>query len=106
MARMQRTAALLLITALILSSSLLLHGNGAKAGMDPERLARIPIRMKAFVDKGTVAGVVTLVARHGVCARLDAVGYQDLETKKPMKTDSIFQIMSMTKPVVAGDILM
>ena len=74
--------------------------------MDPERLARIPIRMKAFVDQGTVAGVVTLVARHGVVASLDAVGYQDLETKKPMKTDSIFQIMSMTKPVVAVAIMM
>jgi CubicO group peptidase (beta-lactamase class C family) len=62
--------------------------------------------MKTFVDQGTVAGVVTLLARHGVIASLDAVGYQDLETKKPMKTDSIFQIMSMTKPVVAVAIMM
>lgn len=106
MARMHRTAALLLITAQMLSSSVTHYGNGAKAGMDPERLAKIPIRMKAFVDQGTVAGVVTLVARHGVVASLDAVGYQDLETKKPMKTDSIFQIMSMTKPVVAVAIMM
>ena len=35
------------------------------AGMDPERLASIPIRMKAFVENGTIAGAVTLVARHG-----------------------------------------
>ena len=96
MTRMQRRVTLLLIPALVLSSLLLLHGNGAKAGMDPERLGRIPVRMKTFVDQGTVAGVVTLLARHGVVASLDAVGYQDLETKKPMKTDSIFQIMSMT----------
>jgi len=106
MTRMQRRVTLLLIPALVLSSLLLLHGNGAKAGMDPERLGRIPVRMKTFVDQGTVAGVVTLLARHGVVASLDAVGYQDLETKKPMKTDSIFQIMSMTKPVVAVAIMM
>ena len=106
MARKQRTTTLLLITALVLSSSVSLHGNGAKAGMDPERLARIPVRMKAFVDQGTVAGVVTLVARHGVVASQEAVGYQELETKKPMKADSIFQIMSMTKPVVAIAIMM
>ena len=106
MARMQRTETLLLITALVLSSALLLYANGAKAGMDPERLARIPVRMKAFVDQGTVAGAVMLVARHGVVASLEAVGYQDLETKKLMKTDSIFQIMSMTKPVVAVAIMM
>jgi CubicO group peptidase (beta-lactamase class C family) len=106
MTQMQRRVALHVIIVLVLSSSLLVYGNGAKAGMDPERLGRIPVRMKAFVDQGTVAGVVTLVARHGVIASLDAVGYQDLETKKPMKTDSIFQIMSMTKPVVAVAIMM
>lgn len=71
-----------------------------KAGMDPERLARIPVRMKAFVEKGTVAGTVTLVQRHSAVASLEAVGYQDLASKKPMKPDTMFQIMSMTKPVV------
>ncbi len=78
-----------------------LSNNPAKAGMDPERLARIPARMKAYVEKGTIAGAVTLVARHGVVAGLEAVGYQDLESRKPMRTDTIFQIMSMTKPVTA-----
>ena len=80
--------------------------NDAKAGMDPERLARIQARMKAFVDKGTIAGAVTLVARHGILASLEAAGYQDLEGKKPMHPDSIFQIMSMTKPVTAIAIMM
>ncbi len=75
------------------------------AGMDPERLARIPIRMKAFVEKGTIAGAVTLVARHGVVASLEAVGYQDLETKTHMRTDTILQIRSMTKPVTAVGIM-
>jgi len=28
------------------------------AGLDPERLARIPARMKEFVAQGTVAGAV------------------------------------------------
>jgi CubicO group peptidase (beta-lactamase class C family) len=106
MNRIQRAAAFFLITALVLSSSLSLYGNGAKAGMDPERLAKIPVRMKGFVDEGMVAGVVMLVARHGAIASLEAVGYQDLEKKKPMRTDSIFQIMSMTKPVVAVAIMM
>jgi CubicO group peptidase (beta-lactamase class C family) len=75
------------------------------AGMDPERLARIPARMKQFVERGSVAGTVTLVARHGTVASLEAAGYQDLEKKIPMRTDSIFQIMSMTKPVTAVGIM-
>jgi CubicO group peptidase (beta-lactamase class C family) len=72
-----------------------------KAGMDPARLALIPVRMQAAVDRGRISGAVTLVARRGVIASLDAVGYLDLENKRPMRTDSIFQIMSMTKPVTA-----
>lgn len=72
-----------------------------KTGLDSDRLARIPARMQEFVDKGTLSGVVTLVARHGEIALHSAVGFQDIETKKPMAKDSIFQIMSMTKPVVS-----
>lgn len=77
-----------------------------KAGMDAGRLAQIPVRLKSMVDAGTLAGAVTLVARHGVVASLDAVGWRDLENRKPMRTDSIFQIMSMTKPVTAVGIMM
>ncbi len=74
--------------------------NPAKAGMDAARLAKIPARMQSFVDSGDLAGVVTLVARHGQVASLEAVGYLDREAKKPIKTDSIFDLRSMTKPVV------
>lgn len=70
-------------------------------GLDAKRLARIPERMKFFVDKGAIAGSVTLVARHGQIGALDAVGYTDIETKQPLRTDAIFQLHSMTKPVVA-----
>jgi CubicO group peptidase (beta-lactamase class C family) len=76
------------------------------SGMDAARLARIPVRMKSLVDGGTLPGAVTLVARHGVIVRLDAVGYQNIEDRKPMRTDSIFQIMSMTKPITAVGIMM
>jgi len=75
------------------------------AGMSPERLARIPARMKEFVDAGKTAGVVTLVTRHGHIASLDAVGYQDLEHKTPMKVDSIFRIMSVTKPITCAGVM-
>ena len=80
--------------------------NPSKAGMDPERLARIPSRLKFYVEKGSIAGAVTLVARHGVVAGLEAFGSQSLEPNKPMRTDSIFQIMSMTKPFTAVALMM
>ena len=77
-----------------------------KPALDAERLARIAPRMKAFVDRGDVAGIVTLVAHRGIVVHHEAVGYMDLEAKKPMAKDSIFQIMSMTKPMVAVAIMM
>jgi len=79
----------------------------AAAGMDPARLARISATMKEFVDKGTAAGFVTLVARHGHLASLEAVGFQDREAKTLMRIDSLFRIASMTKPMtVAGLMIM
>lgn len=74
------------------------------AGIDPERLAKIPIRMRAFVEQGTIAGAVTLVAHKGTVVSLEAVGYKDLEGMKPMTADTIFQIRSATKPVTATGI--
>ncbi len=77
----------------------------AAAGVDPERLAKISARMQAFVDQGTIAGAVMLLARHGVVVMLEAVGYQDLESKTPMRTDTIFQTRSMMKSVTAVGIM-
>lgn len=104
---MRRVLYLMILLCLVVIAPVLLAQKAAQttAGMDPERLARIPARMKEFVDSGTVAGVVTLVARHGVVVSLEAVGYQDLETKTPMRADSIFQIRSMTKPITAVGIM-
>jgi len=75
------------------------------AGLDPAVLAKIKPRMQEFVDKGTAAGFVTLVAQHGTVALLEAVGFQDRENRKPMRVDTIFQIMSMTKPVTVAGVM-
>ena len=96
----QRNLLLIFMAGLVMAAPPVIT-NPAKSGLDPAVLARIPVRMKQFVDQGKAAGMVTLVARNGSVAALDAVGYTDLETRQPMKTDNIFQIHSMTKPIVA-----
>jgi len=60
-------------------------------------LDQIPARMKEFTGNGTVAGIVTLVALNGSTVEFDAEGMADIEANRPMKKDTIFQIMSMTK---------
>jgi CubicO group peptidase (beta-lactamase class C family) len=76
-----------------------------KAGLDVERVRRIPARMQQFVDQGLISGAVTLIQRNGSVGELDAVGMQNIETKTPMKPDTIFEVMSMTKPVTAAGIM-
>ena len=76
------------------------------APLDPVALQRIPKRMQELVDQGVLSGTVTLVQRHGTVASLEAIGWADIEAKKPMRADTIFQVMSMTKPFVGTAIMM
>ena len=90
----------------LLTAALTAALQAADSGMSAEQLAKIPVRMKAFVEQQRIAGAVTLVARHGKVVEFDAVGMSDIEAGKPMTKDSIFQIMSMTKPFVGVAIMM
>ena len=76
------------------------------APLDPVALQRIPKRMQELVGQGVLSGTVTLVQRHGTVASLEAIGWADIEAKKPMRPDTIFQVMSMTKPFVGTAIMM
>jgi CubicO group peptidase (beta-lactamase class C family) len=78
----------------------------AASGADAKLSAALKTEFQGYVDRHQTAGTVTLVARHGKLLSLEAVGWQDLEAKAPMKPDTIFQIASMTKPVTAMGILM
>ena len=75
-------------------------------GLSSERLNRIATVVQGSVDRGEIAGAVTLVSRHGHLVWLRAAGKQDRENSKPMRTDSIFRICSMTKPIVTLGLMM
>jgi len=62
--------------------------------------------MQGLVDKKHLAGIVTLVARHGKVVQHKAYGVQSLESGVPMKTDTIARIYSMTKPVAGVAMMM
>lgn len=75
-------------------------------GLSSERLERIGELMDRHIEAGSFSGAVTLVARHGRIAHLEAHGLMDIEAGKPMRTDTIFRLASMTKPVTAVAVLM
>ena len=75
-------------------------------GFSSERLARLHAAIQQEIDqKKSMAGAVTLVARHGKIVDLKAYGKKDLASGSPMATDTIFRIFSMTK-VVTGVAMM
>jgi len=75
-------------------------------GMSKSRLTRLSDAMRGYVDRGEVAGVVTLVHRRGCEVHSDALGWQDDAAGTPIRRDTIFRIASMTKPVVSVAALM
>jgi CubicO group peptidase (beta-lactamase class C family) len=70
-------------------------------GLSTERLGRIGEVMQRYVDEGRLGGAVTLVARGGKVAYLQAFGKLDPTTGAAMPTDAIFRIASQTKAVTS-----
>ena len=100
-----------LLVLVIASLSVCLSGWAQKAAtpsndMDQARLDGIRTRLKDLSDSQQIAGAVYLVAHHGRIAAYDAVGWANVEDKKPMRKDSIFQVMSMTKNFTGVGIMM
>ena len=75
-------------------------------GMSSQRLARIHDYIQGYMDRGEIAGAVTLVARHGRIVHFEAQGFRSKEDQAPMQTDTIFSLMSMTKPIVSTALMM
>lgn len=74
-------------------------------GFDRTRLERINQLMQRYIEQGKMAGMVTLVARHGKIAHLESHGYADIASQKPMTPDTIFRIFSMTKPITGAAVM-
>jgi CubicO group peptidase (beta-lactamase class C family) len=75
-------------------------------GISSERLGRLHQGMQAFVDRHEAGGIVTLIARNGKVADVHASGFQDVESRTPIKTDTIFRIASMSKPITSVAVMM
>jgi CubicO group peptidase (beta-lactamase class C family) len=75
-------------------------------GLSTERLPRIHETIQRYLDARTLAGAVTLVARRGRVAHLEAHGVMDFDSRTPMRRDAIFRIASMSKPVTGVAVMM
>jgi CubicO group peptidase (beta-lactamase class C family) len=77
-----------------------------RLGLSGERLEHLSRWGAALVADGKLAGISTLVARHGEVAHLACHGMADLATGTAMAPDTICRIYSMTKPITSVAVMM
>jgi CubicO group peptidase (beta-lactamase class C family) len=70
-------------------------------GLSSARLARLGAVMRGEIERGRVPGAVALIARRGRLGFFDSFGQRDAASGAPMRTDAIFRIYSMTKPITS-----
>jgi CubicO group peptidase (beta-lactamase class C family) len=107
---LRRTSAFSVATLLVLLSwtvpAATPRAKPEEVGLSSERLRRIGETIQRHIEAGQIVSAVTLVARRGRVAHLEAFGHLDREAKKPAAADSLFRIASMSKPVTGVAILM
>lgn len=96
----------LCLSAVAFADELTTPVDARSLGFSAARLARIAPWYQARFDsfapsEGLVPGAVVAIAKGGKLAYLQAIGFQDRARTIPMKTDSIFWIASMSKPVTS-----
>ncbi len=69
-------------------------------GISSDRLARIRPAMQRWIDRGTIAGASMMIARRGTIVYAEQVGRMSKETDEALRSDAIFRVYSMTKPIV------
>ncbi|MET0272493.1 MAG: serine hydrolase domain-containing protein [Phenylobacterium sp.] len=70
-------------------------------GFSGERLKRLGVAMQGFVDGGRVAGMTTVLIRHGKVVSFETYGKKSLAGGAPMTRDTVFRIYSMSKPITS-----
>lgn len=87
---------LIAATAAVLPSGLYAHSDSQK-----DRWAQLDAHFEAEAQRGERAGYVILVASDDRILHHTAVGFADVESRRPMRVDDKFRLASMTKPITS-----
>lgn len=83
------------------SAPTLEYGTPEQAGMSASVVDAAFGLYREAVDRGDLVGAVVLVARNGTVVLHEAVGMSDMAAGTPMARNTLFQMASNTKPVIA-----
>ena len=104
---MKRISGLLpCLVALVVAQTAAAGGDPASVGLSGERLERLDRAVERAIEARQIAGAVVLIQRRGRLAWLEAYGEANSDSGRPMRTDDLFRIASMTKPITSAAVLM
>ena len=92
--------------ALAAMSTAAIAADPEQVGLSRERLERIDAMLERRIAAGDLVGAIAVVARRGEIAYVSTHGLMDLDTRQPMRADTLFRIASMTKPVIGVGVMM
>lgn len=73
--------------------------NPEEVGLSSATMAGLKPALQKLVDEEKIPGGIAMTLRHGKVADITTFGCRDLQAKTPMTQDTIFAIVSMTKPI-------
>lgn len=86
----------------LLLGVLIATGQSATSAPSDPRVAEV---LQPYVDDGTLAGAVALVATPSQVVSVHAVGWKDIAAKQPMRVDCLFWIASQSKPITGAALM-
>jgi CubicO group peptidase (beta-lactamase class C family) len=75
-------------------------------GVSSEKLELLNETMHSFVDNNDISAIQTAILKNGKLIHYDSYGNSDISEKNTLKSDDIFRIASMTKPIVSVGLMM
>ena len=89
----------------IISTAQVIQTVGKNNSVDYERLARIDGLVNEYINNNWLTGAVSIIIKDNQVVQYKGYGFADVASKKPMKNDAIFRIMSQTKAITSVGIM-
>lgn len=70
-------------------------------GFSSEKLILLNQAMHSYVDNNELSAIQTAIVKNGKLIHFDSYGSSDISENNALKSDDIFRIASMTKPIVS-----
>ena len=101
MMKLHNAVLILLFTIPFLANAQTIQTNTKNNAVNYERLAKIDGLVNDYISRNWLTGAVSIVIKDNQVVQYKGYGYADAATKKPMRSDAIFRIMSQTKAITS-----